>query len=255
MTRSPILLIAAHGTRLPEGQEAARALTAQVASMLPEVDVRDGFVELTEPLLLPALSELAGADRAIVMVPLMLGAGGHVHDDIPEAIEAIGDRARVVRGEHLGPHPRLRAVVRERIAGVLGSWTPGEVAVVFLGRGCSDVDANADHTRLGRMLWEEGGYGFVVDAFIQVTHPTLSQGLSLAYSTGARRIVVSPHYLFPGLLENWTHDEASRWCADHPDAEVRIAPVIGPCEALASVVIDRYRAAVASLRPDGAHAR
>lgn len=246
MTRPPALLIAAHGTRIPDGQDAARALTARVAAMLPEVDVRDGFVELTEPLLVPALSGLADTDHPIVMVPLMLGAGGHVRDDIPEAIEAVGEGTRVVRGEHLGPDPRLRAVVRERIAGVLGDWTPQEVAVVFLGRGCSVADANADHTRLGRMLWEEGGYAFVVDAFIQVTHPTLSEGLSLASSTGARRIVVSPHYLFPGLLENWAHDEAARWCAEHPDAEVRIAPVIGPCDALASVVIDRYREAVAA---------
>ncbi|MBK8463120.1 MAG: sirohydrochlorin chelatase [Nigerium sp.] len=245
MTRPPALLIAAHGTRLPPGQDAARALTARVSALLPGVDVRDGFVELTEPPLGAALSGLADQDRPIVMVPLMLGAGGHVRDDIPEAIEAVGDRVRVIRGQHLGPDPRLRAAVRERIAAVLGDWTPDEVAVVFLGRGCSVADANADHTRLGRMLWEEGGYAFVIDAFIQVTHPTVPEGLSLAYSTGARRIVVSPHYLFPGLLENWAHEAVERWRATHPDAEVRIAPVIGDCDALARVVIDRYREAAA----------
>ena len=243
MTHPPALLIAAHGTRLPAGQDAARALTARVAALMPDTDVRDGFIELTEPLLGPALSELAGKDQPIVMVPLMLGQGGHVLEDIPEAIEALGEQARVVRGQHLGPDPRLRAAVRERIASVLGDWTADEVAVVFLGRGCSVADANADHTRLGRMLWEEGGYAFVIDAFIQVTHPTLSEGLSLAYSTGARRIVVSPHYLFPGLLENSAHDEVARWRAAHPDADVRIAPVIGDCDALAHVVIDRYREA------------
>ncbi len=242
----PALLIAAHGTRLPAGQDAARALTALVASKLPDVVVKDAFIELTDPPLDATVAELA-ASGPLVVVPLMLGAGGHLRDDIPEAIDAAPVGARIALADHLGPDPRLRAAVRERIGEVLGDWAPDQTAVVFLGRGCSVPDANPDHTRLGRMLWEEGGYAYVTDAFIQVASPTLAEGLSLAYSTGARKIVVAPHYLFPGLLENWAHDQSARWAAEHPDAEVRVAPIIGAGDALADVVIDRYRAAAAHL--------
>ncbi len=73
--------------------------------------------------------------------------------------------------------------------------------MVFLGRGCSLPEANADHVRLGRMLLEEGGYADVVTGFIQVARPGLSGALDRAYSHGGRQIVVMPHYLFPGRLQ------------------------------------------------------
>lgn len=49
------------------------------------------------------------------------------------------------------------------------------------------------------------------------------------------------HWLFPGVLRTWTHQQSSEWAARHPDAEVRIAEVIGDCDELAQVVIERYR--------------
>lgn len=243
---TPALLIAAHGTRVPEGQDAARALAARVARLLPEVTVRDSYVELTDPPIPDALAELA-ASGPVVVVPLMVGAGGHVLEDIPEAIGSVPG-AVVARAEHLGPDPRLRAAARARIAAASEGWAADEVAVVFLGRGCSVADANADHVRLGRMLWEEGGYAHVTAAFIQVTHPTLAEGLDAAYATGARRVVVSPHFLFPGRLERWAHQQVAAWSASHPDCEVRVAAVIGDCDDLAHVVIDRYRAAARVVR-------
>ena len=111
---TPALLIAAHGTRVPEGQDAARALAARVARLLPEVTVRDSYVELTDPPIPDALAELA-ASGPVVVVPLMVGAGGHVLEDIPEAIGSVPG-AMVARAEHLGPDPRLRAAARARIA-------------------------------------------------------------------------------------------------------------------------------------------
>ena len=40
------LVIAAHGTRLPEGQQACRALIDRVKTLLPGVTVYDAYVEL-----------------------------------------------------------------------------------------------------------------------------------------------------------------------------------------------------------------
>ncbi len=257
------LVIAAHGTRLPEGQATCRALVDRVRGLLPGVQVSAGYVELDTPSVADAVAEALDADteRHVVVVPLMIGTGGHVRDDIPEGIAA--GRARVPGGvvsyaPHLGPDPRLRAAVLRRISEAQGDWAPGQTSVVLLGRGSSVTDANADHVRLARVLLEDGGYADVIAGFIQVARPNLAAALDGAYAHGGRRIVVMPHFLFPGRLLSWTHQQVSAWQQTHADAEVRVSGVIGDCDELAGVVAERYRAAEASRqrhtwRPEASH--
>ena len=244
------LVIAAHGTRLPEGQQACRELVDRVRAMLPGVRVLDAYVELDEPAISVAVTDALETDpaRHAVVVPLMIGTGGHVREDIPNEISAGKQElsgGNVTYTAHLGPDPRLRSAARDRIAAAAGDWPAAETSVVFLGRGCSLPEANADHVRLGRMLLEEGGYADVVTGFIQVAQPGLSGALDRAYSHGGRQIVVMPHYLFPGRLQRWAQQQTADWASKHPDAEVRVAEVIGDCDELAAVVVDRFLAAAA----------
>lgn len=251
--RAP-LVIAAHGTRVPAGQAACRALIARVATMLPDVDVRGAYVELDAPPIADAVADAldAAAGDRVVVVPLMVGQGGHVLADIPEE----GERGRgrhpgshVTYAAHLGAGPELRSALRQRIDAAASGWGPADVAVVVLGRGCSVTGANADHVRLARVVGEEGGYGITVPAFIQVVRPTLTDALTQAYAVGFRRIVVGVNFLFPGRLHDWAAAEIERWLGTHPDARVRLADVIGDCDELAGVVVERYRQA-ASADPD-----
>ncbi|MDO5677845.1 MAG: CbiX/SirB N-terminal domain-containing protein [Propionibacteriaceae bacterium] len=238
------LLIAAHGTRVKDGEDACFELARLVQERLPEVPVSVGFVELSHPPIPEALTQalLAHGDRAVV-VPLMLGTGGHVRADIPEFIDearAAVPGAHVDYAAHLGPHPRLLEAVEARLHAARGEWTEAETTVVFIGRGALVPDANADHVRLGRMLFERGEWADVETGFIQVTRPSLPEALDKAYAQGARRIVVMGHWLFPGRLRTWTFEQAEQWAANHPDAEVRVAEVIGACDELADVVVERY---------------
>lgn len=244
------LVIVAHGTRIAEGQQVCRALIDRVRALLPEVRVLDCYVELDEPTIEVAVADAleTDPDSHAVVVPLMLGTGGHARDDIPEGFAA--GRAKVVGSTvtytpHLGPDPRLQAAVRQRITAAAGDWTPGRTAVVFLGRGTSLSQANADHESLGRLLFEEGGYADLVTGYIQVAQPNLPSALDRAYAHGGRRIVVMPHYLFPGRLQHWAQRQAADWAERHPDVEVRVSDVIGDCDELAAVVVDRYRDALA----------
>ena len=256
---NPALVIAIHGTRSAEGQAVGRALTQRVAAMLSDVDVRDAYVELDTPTIADALASALETqpDRRAVVVPLMLGQGGHVLEDIPEAVaegRARVGSATVITTPHLGPDSRLRAAVIERVAAQLGDWTPEQVGVVFLGRGCSVTRANADHARLTRVVGEEGGYGFTVPAYIQVVRPSLIDALNQLKAVGFQRIVIAPNYMFPGRLQNSAAQQAADWATNH-GIEVRLADVIGDCDALAEVVVDRYRtgAAKASAGRRGLH--
>lgn len=254
----PPLVIAAHGTRDPEGAAAARALTGMVRAVLPDVTVGLGFVELTEPGIAEAVAAAAaGAERgAVVVVPLMLGKGGHVRRDIPEAIEA--GRARVpgstvAYAPHLGPDPALRTITLQRIRAVLGDWSAASTTVVLVGRGCSIGETNAEHAALARLVQEEGGFAQVLPAYLQVTGPDLAQALDQVVRLGAERIVVAPNFLFPGSMRRWTHEQTAAWRDRHPGTpDVRVAEVVGPCPELAAVVVDRYRAGARRLDDGGA---
>lgn len=240
----PPLVIAGHGTRVNAGADAATALVEKVRGLLPDVRVEAGFVELTPPTIDAALDTVLTDATSAVVVPLMIGTGGHVRDDIPEAIDASRARhleATVVYTRHLGSPRALVSAVHARIAAARADWSAEDTDVVMVGRGCSHTDANADHVRLSRIVFETGGYHQVVSAFIQVARPSLPEILRQYHASGSRRIVVMPHFLFTGRLDQWVHQQVEEFRAAHPDAVIRIADVIGPCDELAQVVARRYK--------------
>jgi sirohydrochlorin cobaltochelatase len=250
----PPLVIAGHGTRDQQGVAACLALVNRVRHLLPGVRVEAGFVELTAPSIDESLSAvLADGDGSAVVVPLMIGSGGHVRKDIPDAITT-GTRkhagATVVYTRHLGAPAHLVSAVRQRIDAAIGDWPREDVTIIFVGRGCSVVDANADHVRLGRVVAETGGYTTVLPAFIQVTGPTVADSLNVAHFTGARKIVVMPHYLFPGRLSSWVREAVTAWSATHRDTQIRVADVLGDCPELGQVVAERYREGMLKARTD-----
>ncbi len=253
MTTTTPLVIAAHGTRDPEGTRASRDLLELVRAKLPDTQIELGFVELDEPTVGEAVASVLDADDPhAVVVPLMVGTGGHVRRDIPNAINegTIGyPGADVGYAEPLGDHHLLREALTERIVEAIGDWEPKDTAAIVLGRGARVPEANANHARLARLVYEELNVSRVLPAFIQVTRPSVPEALNDAYAVGARQIVIGANFLFPGMLQRWLAEQVDTWCVAHPDTEVRIAGVIGACDQLAQVVVDRYHGAQSDPRP------
>lgn len=250
------LIIAAHGTRDAEGEAQSRQLVAMVAEKLAPTTVSVGYVELNEPgiddAVAAALDE-QGATPTAVVVPLMLGTGGHVRHDIPDAIEAAKARyadADVVYTEYLGHDPRLLSALHDRITAAVGDWDRRDAHVVLLGRGAKVAEANANHARLCRLMYEACEVASVSPAYSQVTRPGLPEALNAVYATGARHVVVAANLLFAGRLKTWMREQVGAWTAAHPDCEVRLADVIGPCDELRDTVIDRYREATGTSAPE-----
>lgn len=254
------LVIAAHGTRDESGVAECRALAERVANKLPDVPVELGFVELAEPKIpeavqaavaqAPVVSEGTTEGEqpvAAVVVPLIFNTGGHVREDIPEAIDEGRGDARVAYSAPLLPDVRMRRALDRRLAETLAAgegreqWRARDTAVVLVGRGALVADANASHYTLTRMFWEENDLARVEPAFIQVTRPSVPEALTALHAQGAQQIVVQGNFLFPGLLHVWMTEQVQAWQASHPGVEIRIAPVIGDCDEVAEVVVDRYR--------------
>ncbi|HSW07031.1 sirohydrochlorin chelatase [Aquabacterium sp.] len=89
MTESPLgsqsgLLLFAHGARDPQWARPFEAVAARCRAQRPQTPVVLGYLEFMAPGLIEAGAQLAAAGCAAVdVVPLFLGAGGHVRKDIP----------------------------------------------------------------------------------------------------------------------------------------------------------------------------
>lgn len=88
MKRGVILF--AHGARDPRWAAPFQAVAARVREREPAVEVRLAFLELMRPDLPAAGAELAAAGcGAVTVLPLFLGAGGHVRQDLPLLVDGL----------------------------------------------------------------------------------------------------------------------------------------------------------------------
>lgn len=78
------LLLFAHGARDPRWAEPFEAVAARVRAARPELQVRLAYLEFMQPELPAAAAALvAEGCSSIAVLPLFLGAGGHVRKDLP----------------------------------------------------------------------------------------------------------------------------------------------------------------------------
>ncbi|WP_328299132.1 sirohydrochlorin chelatase [Streptomyces sp. NBC_00435] len=228
-----MLVIAVHGSAVPEATATIDRLTAAVEA-LSGVHARVGHLDVQRPSLADVVREHPGA----VVVPLLLGDGFHRSVDIPAVLEGTGcvlteglsgerDIARAL-------HSRLRDAERRR-----GPYTRAD-AVVVAGAGSSRPGGNAGTRACAAhlaALLEFDGEGAdpvpVVPAYLTSAGPAVPQALASLQAAGYRRIAVAAHLLAPGRFSRalngsgaWTVSEP---LADHPH--------------LARLVLRRYESA------------
>ncbi len=244
----PALLIAGHGTRDEGGARELHTLAGRVRALDPGLRVASGFIELSPPPVAVAAANLVAAGaRDVVVVPLMLLAAGHAKNDVPALLVRCRSEHPAVRfryGRDLGLHPDLLAVVDDRLAAAVPTAERQGTAVLLVGRGASDPDANADLAKLGRLLWEGRPWPLVEVCYAGITGPLVPEGLERCRLLGARRIVAMPYLLFGGRLEARIHTQCAEFAAAHPEVDVRVAGHLGPDERVARLALARYREAI-----------
>jgi sirohydrochlorin cobaltochelatase len=240
----PSLLIVGHGSRDPRGAKEFHELVSLVGERA-RVPVEGGFIELSRPPISECVDRLAGKGaREISAVPLMLLAAGHAKDDIPATLV----RERLAHpdlgfhyGRALGIRPELLALMDERVSAVIPQDEREETAVLVVGRGSSDPDANSDLAKMARLFFEGRPYPLVETAFVSLAPPGVPEALDRCRRLGIRRVAVFSYFLFTGVLEERIREQCRGFAAENPGVDVRYAGYFGPDARMADLVLERYR--------------
>jgi sirohydrochlorin cobaltochelatase len=244
----PALLIVGHGSRDTRGARQFHDLVTLVKKRSPALAVEGGFIELSRPPISDCVNRLteSGSCR-IAAVPLMLLAAGHAKDDIPATLVREKMRHPDVNfryGRALGIRPELLSLMDKRIAASVPEEEKVETAVLIVGRGSSDPDANSDLWKIARLFYEGRPYPLVEAAYVSLTPPDVPTSLERLKKLGAKKIAVFSYFLFTGVLEERIREQCALFAAENPSLEVAYAGYFGPHERVADLLLERYREAV-----------
>lgn len=247
MTRS--LLIVGHGTRDPAGQDECARFADRVAARRPGLDVALGYLELCPPPITDTVDRLVATGTTdVTVVPLVLFAAGHAKGDVPASIHRERSKHPDVTFRYarpLGITPEIVAVVDDRLRAAVQEEERADTAVVLVGRGSSDPDANADLHKVARLLWEGRPWSTVEAAYVSLARPSVPEALDRVRRLGYRRAVVVPYFLFTGVLVRRIADQAAAWGAEHRDVAVRTADHLGVDDRVADLLLARHDEALA----------
>jgi sirohydrochlorin cobaltochelatase len=251
---SHALLLVGHGSRDRDGQQEFLGFADRVQRATSQRPVVPCFLELAEPTIPQGIARCQElGHQEITAVPVLLFAARHNKHDVPaefDHVRAHHPDLRIHYARHFG-------ITTEIVDGLRGLLAQTEqrtahpqigrhrTAVLVVGRGSSDPDANSDVCKLARLLWEGSGVLSVETCFIGITHPRLPEGLNRCLLLRPERIIVLPYFLFTGVLVKRIAAMAQSFGQSHPDVEVLLTDDIGELPVFLDLVFEREREALA----------
>ncbi len=246
-----ITLLIGHGSRDADGNQEFMNFVNEIRRTSPEQHFEACFLELATPTIPEGIDACVqqGADR-IVVVPVILLAASHVKLEIPECLDAARKKypnVEIVYGRNIGLHEHMIELLLTRFYEQTGSFSQDDIhcqtAIVLMGRGSSDPDANGDLYKLARQLWERTGVLTVEVCFTGITFPRLPDGIRRAVSLGAKRLVVVPYFLFTGVLIKRMQSVLQEVHSAYPTVPMYMADYFGMHHRLVDIVLDRLEEA------------
>ncbi|MER6579610.1 CbiX/SirB N-terminal domain-containing protein [Nonomuraea sp. NPDC001023] len=217
----PTLVLAAHGTRSASGERALAALARSVRSARPGRRVEPSFLEISPPLLADVLPAVPGP---VVVVPLLLAGGYHVHVDLPEVVAA--HRPDALVAGPLGPHDLLTSALVRTLA---QAGLRADDTVILGAAGSSDPAGLADVRAAARRLSVRLSRP-VTAAFAASGTPSLPDAVDQARRTSRGRVAVASYVLAPGFF----HDRLAASGAD------LVTAPLAPDPAVTTLIWHRY---------------
>ncbi|NNV05901.1 sirohydrochlorin chelatase [Geobacillus sp. C56-T2] len=245
------ILFVGHGSRDPEGNEQVVQFVERLRPRLPaSFHVETCFLEFGCPSISEGIERCAAAGATeVAVLPLILLPAGHSKLHIPAEIDEAKGRYPHITfryGRPIGIHEQTFAILRDRLReiGERPEQPDDGTAVILLGRGGSDPDANSDLYKIARLFWEQTDYSLVEPAFMGVTTPSLDDAVHRCLALGAKRIVILPYFLFTGVLIKRLERQVAQYQAEHSHLSFALAGYFGFHPKLADIVLDRLEEAL-----------
>lgn len=197
------VLFVGHGSRDPQGNDQVRLfIQSLVKELNTSIHYETCFLEFEQPDVVRGLRTcISKGATEIAVIPLMLFAAGHSKIHIPACIDEVRSEfpdVKIEYGKSLGVHDALIQACEERVRQA-GFTKSEDTAVILLGRGGSDPDANSDLYKTARLLSER--LEVVVEpSFMGVTTPLIADTVARTSKLGYQNVFILPYFLFTGIL-------------------------------------------------------
>ncbi len=236
------IFIVGHGSKSKKGQLQLIQTVEMLSQALPTRRVTFGFLELATPDIALALSAFVdSASKGITVVPLVLLGAGHTKSDIAGAVEMARQKYLEIEfsyGRDLGVSLKLNQAFYEN-AITSADKNMQDAAILLVGRGSSDPDANSDLFKAARLMSEVYGVENIEACFISLARPSVPEALDRLTHFRPKRILVIPYFLFAGVLVDRIHSQARQWNIDNPTYDLFLANELGASDVLVDIAIER----------------
>lgn len=249
--RMKSVLFVGHGSRLDAGNKEVRIF---VDKMIPTMDdsllIETCFLEFASPNISQGIDNCVkrGATEVNV-IPIILLHAGHSKLHIPAEIEDGKTKYPDVQftyGQTIGVHQEVLSILTDRLeeVGLDTSAEHADTAILLIGRGGSDADANSDFYKISRLLWEKLNVKWVESAFMGVTAPLVDEGIERCMKLGAKKVVMLPYFLFTGILMERMGKMVSNYQERYPEHEFVLAKYFGYHTKLQTILKERVTEAI-----------
>ena len=248
------IIICGHGSRAKIAEEEFSLLATGLRARFPQLEVEYGFLEYSSPNIHMALDRLiAKGITNIYAVPGMLFSATHAQNDIPSVLTTYMQKnpaLTIKYGKELGLHDEMIMAFQHRIMEAVNLSEmpkPGalyDTMLVVVGRGTSVAQANAEVSKLTRIVAENMGFGWCETVYSGVTFPSVGRGLEMALKLGFKKIVVAPYFLFSGKLIGRIHGYIEKVVADHPDISFHVADYLRDQSHVINTFVERIEETV-----------
>ena len=249
------VMICGHGSRSQSAVDEFASLADKLPAYLPtDWPMEYGYLEFANPVLRDGLDRLReqGCTK-ILAVPGMLFAAMHAKNDIPSVLNTYSAThgIDISYGRELGVDPKMLSAAAARIMAALGEDETdlSQCALVVIGRGASDPDANANVAKIARMLWEGLGFGWCEIGYSGVTFPLVEPCLDHVAKLGYKRVIVFPYFLFSGILIDRIYGFTDRCAQKYPDIEFVKAGYLGDHPDVLATFAERITEQVGEIPP------
>jgi len=227
------ILLVGHGSRHSGANDEIERFGELWRQRQPDWHIEVCFIELAEVLLDEGLDRATRAAHKVVVVPLILGAAGHVKMEIPAAVNRARERHPLVDYvcvHHLGLGEELFGILRSQLKQVLktlDALDPQTTGIILLGCGSSDSAANSELAKMARWIFEDGDHELVDIAFTGITLPRLESVVQHQARLGMMQIAIVPVYLFNGVLIDRIGRQVDRLTRRYPRISFSLGSYFG----------------------------